>query len=77
MDITITTNVAVVAEGIHWIGFLFRPLRAVHFFKTRFIIKKVSGSLQTSVSTRVEVAQTEIKLGNIKVKKSYNISFPF
>ena len=33
--------------------------------------------MYTSVSTRVEVAQTEMKLGNIKVTKSYNILFPF
>ena len=68
----ITANVAVVAEGIHWIGFLFRPLRAVHFFT-----KQVSGSLQMCVSTRVEVVQTEINLGNIKVIKSYNILYPY
>ena len=33
--------------------------------------------MNTSVSTRVEIAQTEMKLVNIKEKKSYNILFPF
>ena len=31
--------------------------------------------MYTSVSTRVEVAQNEMKLGNIKVMKSYDILY--
>ena len=71
-----TANVAVVVGGIHWIWSLFQPLWAVHFFATRFVIKQVSGTIHIPLSTRVEVAQTEMKLGNIKVTKSY-ILFPF
>ena len=40
-------------------------------------MKQLSGTIHTSVSTRVEVVLIEMKLGNIKVKKCYDISFLF
>ena len=70
-------NVAVIVEGIHWIGSLLQSLRAVHFFATLVRHKAGTGTFHASVSTIVEVAQTEMKLGNIKVMNSYNILFPF
>ena len=55
-------NVAVIVEGIHWIGSLLQSLRAVHFFATLVRHKAGTGTFHASVSTIVEVAQTEMKV---------------